>query len=852
MCLDVIPEPREIDVRPGFFAFEPVASRDRLTLGAPDAVALQPARLLAARLGARVVSGPAAENSLIRLRLVASIDLGADLRPEQRIEAYRLTVDPGRVELAALTPEGLLRGAATLLQISRFEARRLRIPCAMLLDWPAFRYRCAADWLVNVECNRWALDWADGRKAFLERVKRKLDFCFLHKINLVWFDGFGWDTERFRGYAPLMRTCTRYARQRGIKLEFGGYGGGYGTAYQAGEIYRCGYFGEVFMNRRPYPGGKPYACRGWSHKNSRLYGTCLSNTKLRQAKLAEMKRFVAEVNPGFMYIHDIDAGLWTQGEETWKQRCPVCRKRWPNDALDAPDGQAGACADWFRQVRRELSALPAAGDYDPARDLVLAFVSPLYASYSEIRPANVWEREKHYFACLSRLIGPETGIEFGLRELFYDPRGRKKIPDLRACLDKVGNGHALLVISFGGGDNYISDDLTHVSGAMAHFFDGAESVCISNHGMHQAPIQMLNAAFLWSGSAGGYRESPPDQATAEACFHRMGAAAHRPPELFARGGYIEGLCVRLWGRRAGPLMFRALTSRHNGQPPVAQVWWSMTQTLGTLRQGDETLPVANLFPDRKQASLKALRLARRAAAVSDHEDIGWFVCCLEIGAQFADAMHTLFRIKAGDATARKRLRTVAEGIKADVRTHAPGPFVDKLGGDPGCWLETLAEIERQAERFAQRPADGAVFSDFICHWQVSEPSKPRGEAAAKALPPPPDAVSFAKRVFSGAFCDVQDGWPDGDAAGSVQYFAADFQLLARKTASLCLGYDGPVTVWIDGEPIFSDPDGCNPAKVDAAVIPLCFARGKHVMQIGLGANGGKACGIYARLRFANP
>ena len=157
-----------------------------------------------------------------------------------------------------MTAEGLLRGAATLFQMTRRENGRIIAPCAVINDWPNFRYRCGSDWLINVEANRWAYDWGDGRAAFLERIKRKLDFCFEHKINMVWFDGFGWNTERFPGYAALMQECTRYARRLGIKLVFAGYGGGYGTAYQPGEIYRCGYFGNVYRNRRPYPDGEEY------------------------------------------------------------------------------------------------------------------------------------------------------------------------------------------------------------------------------------------------------------------------------------------------------------------------------------------------------------------------------------------------------------------------------------------------------------------------------------------------------------------------------------------------------------------------------------------------------------------
>lgn len=698
-----MPEPKETVFHQGELCIPIGAEADGTCFVISDERAGAAAGLIAERFQARIISGEQAAGVHILVNIVKKLDWTCKLRADQRVDAYHLEISKNGIELSAVTEEGLLRGAATLFQMTRRENGRVIVPCAAINDWPNFRYRCASDWLLNVECNRWSYDWGDGRVAFLERTKRKLDFCFAHKINMVWFDGFGWNTERFPGYASLMRECTRYARRLGIKLEFGGYGGGYGAAYQGGEIYRCGYFGNVYLNKRPYPDGKEYDCRGLhSIKHSRRYGTCLSNEQLKSAKLEEMKRFVAEVNPGFMYIHDIDSGAWLETTETWKQRCGECRRRWPSDELPGADGQAGAYAAWIRQVRQELNALPASVDYFPARDLVLIFVSPLYTYYFE--PENIWELEMRYYDDLSRLIGPAPGIEFGLREQFYYAKNRKKISDLRIMLDKAGNGHGIHVIAFGGGDNYISDDLTNISGAMAHFYDGAEAVCLSNGGMHEEPVQMLNAEFLWNGSAGGYRENPADETEAAAVFKKIAAGKHKPAQIFAADGYFDRLCFRLWGPKAGKLMSRALQARHNGQLPVSHVWWTITKMVGQLSDNsflnEDCLQMnwdkeLERWTGRGLATASAFAYARKAAGISDNEDIHWFARCLEIGRQYAEAVKLLIILKSGkDKTAPARLDVLIGNLEAHLRDNFTIEKTDILGGDPGCWLETIAEIKK--------------------------------------------------------------------------------------------------------------------------------------------------------------
>ncbi|MDD5707312.1 MAG: glycoside hydrolase family 20 zincin-like fold domain-containing protein [Kiritimatiellae bacterium] len=855
MTIDMVPAPRKVVSRRGELRL-PCGSDEACVL-ISDERARASGELIAERFMAPIVSGQRAGDAPIRLTIVKDLEFARRLRADRRVEAYRLEVSGKGIALSALTGEGLLRGAATLFQTMRREDGQIIVPHIMIDDWPDFRYRCGSDWLLNVEVNRWAYDWGDGRQAFLDRVRRKLDFCFAHKINMVWFDGFGWDTKRFPGYAALMRACTDHARRLGIGLVFCGYGGGYGTAYQPGENYRCGYFGKVYRNCRPYPDGDEYDCCGFSSQNGwARYGTCLSNAPLRSAKLDEMKRFVSEVRPGFMYIHDIDGGDWRHVGEIWKHRCPECRKRWPNDELAGPEGQADAYASWFRQVRRELSALPTSDNYSPARDLVLIFTSPLYTAYDECTPENVWELEMEYFDRLSRRIGPEPGIEFGLREQFYDAGNRKKIGRLRSVLQRNGNGHGIHVIAFGGGDNYLSDDLTNVSGAMAHFYDGAESVCLSNGGLHEEPVQMLNADFLWSGTAGGYRENPANEAEAVAAFKKIAAGENRPLKVFAAGGVFERVCARQWGGEAGKWMSRALQTRRHGQMPVSRIWWSVTQTVSHL-VNDEVFSWMSWnwdqqieqWTDRGLATASALKCARRAEMISDDEDIHWFASCLEVGGQFAEAIRRLLLLLSGrDKTAGVKLARAIQGLRTHIRQNHDMRKADILGGDPGCWLETIERIEHLAESFMKPQKGSQRFTRFIVKWLVSRTMPAAGTLNDLIYPEEKDDMGLTPRLFPAAFCDLHRDLFAAAPADSLIYLVNRVHCSEPMNLELRLGYDGPVKAWMDGRQMFHDPNGTNPASIDAAVIPWRASKGDHELVVAMGSNNGKAWGLFARFR----
>lgn len=700
--INVLPTPRQVQLRTGRVLLaggESKGQRGCCIVAGPEAGFA--AELLARRLAAPVGVARDPDRVPVTLRLDAKAAFAAKLGRDALAEAYRLEVSSGGVDIVALEPEGLLRAAATLLQLIEVEDGATWAPELTVTDWPCFRYRCASDWLINVEINRWSYDWGDGSEACLARIKRKLDFCFAYKINQVWFDGFGWDTERCEGYSDFVRECTRYARRRGIKLTFGGYGGGYGTSYQKSELYRCGYFGRSPINRRPYPDGAEYLCRGMRNiEQSRRHGTCLSNGALGQAKLEEMKQFVAAVEPGFLYIHDIDTGTYTESQESWLMRCDECRKRWPSDDLTDPKGQAGALADWCRQVRGSLDGVTTESGYRTARDLTLIFTSPLYTVYYEKGSPDLWQRETDYFCMLSRLIGSAAGVEFGLREQFYRPGGGRKIAHLRAGLDRVGAGHGIHVIAFGGGDHYQSDDLANISAAMAHFYDGAESVCLSNGGVHEEPVQILNAEQLWSGSLAGYREDPPDEGSARGLFRRMVRGQYRPTALFGPGKLFNQICCRLWGETAGSAMYDAyMTAGETGDGPVSRVWWTVTKQVAKLRAG--ATPEEFRWEEehvrwlRRQATTeRALAHARRAATSSKDDDIQWFARCLEVGAGFSECMALSVELRVReDAATRAELAKALSELES--RINAGGLVkTGPLGGDPGCWMETIANLRK--------------------------------------------------------------------------------------------------------------------------------------------------------------
>jgi hypothetical protein len=85
--------------------------------------------------------------------------------------------------------------------------------------------------------------------------------------------------------------------------------------------------------------------------------------------------------------------------------------------------------------------------------------------------------------------------------------------------------------------------------------------------------------------------------------------------------------------------------------------------------------------------------------------------------------------------------------------------------------------------------------------------------------------------------------------GTFLFHAAMESKTAVRLAAW-LGYDGPICMWLGNRIIYKDLDGKTPAWADQGRSqPFQVPSGTHRFTIALGADAGKAWGIYLRLEL---
>ena len=138
---------------------------------------------------------------------------------------------------------------------------------------------------------------------------------------------------------------------------------------------------------------------------------------------------------------------------------------------------------------------------------------------------------------------------------------------------------------------------------------------------------------------------------------------------------------------------------------------------------------------------------------------------------------------------------------------------------------------------------------FTRNLQVSKLLPAVGDAARWPYPSELKALHFKPRTFNGYFCSMRSELLAAAPADVIVYFGCDFLCAAALRLNVCVGYDGPVKIWVDGKARFADPQGTNPAAVWDAVIPVKVGPGAHHVLVGLNSNHGNAHGIYLRLTW---
>ncbi len=758
--LAIIPTPHELHWQPGDLDVRDARlTHDDSATAKVAAGLLGGAGISSGKPGqARIVLHDAGSRQTLPPELAALLDSG-----DHRLlsagshggQAYVVRVDAakGLVLLAGSGPSGVLYAAATLAQMIRAQGQRLLVRGAHVRDYPDFPFRAAADWLLFAEINRWGYDWGDGVQAFRARIRRKLDFCLQHKINMVLFDGFGWHSEKFPGYGLLMREMAHYARERGIKLLFAGYGAG-----AAPSTVRPDHnIGTVWLNREHYPNGAIYDCIGEKREPGRQQGTCRANEDLNRLKAEEMRRFVRSVEPGALYIHHEDYGVGEQSPllETWLERCPRCRARWPNDDYLAADGGAGAIAHGFANTLQAIRGVRNSDSgYDSSRDCEVVFISPGYAPDSA-EPKD-WERVFRFWTNILKALPDDANVSIGFRETFPENgTDRRFIDAYQAHMRGQHLNSRTFLFLLGGADLYINNYPLAASPALNGMFRGAETMYNFSGGVHQEPQQLLNAEFSWNATAPGFR-APVSHADALSTWKALSAFEQVPEEIGGPDGFLVHACRKIYGPRAGDAMWRFF-NLYEPQPVIdgrTLVPRNLSGT-GKMYFPDRIYPLSVLggtllvfdgeswdVPITKPGVTTILKsldmdeatwqqrlgqgwalyasvtrrgqtLAQTAYDASDlnpgaKPDVEYLLRCLGAGERIADLLSAFHATLAEASPERKAAlpaklkesRDRLDRLTSYLRDNFTFDRVGPLGGDQAIWLETVESIRVRLEELS--------------------------------------------------------------------------------------------------------------------------------------------------------
>ena len=494
---------------------------------------------------------------------LATLDRATLTAQDHYGQGYVLTVpDSKSMWIVGASPQAVLYGAMSAVQLIERASEGLSIQGAYIRDYPDFEYRAASDWLLNIEINGWTWDRGQGVEAFAKLMESKLDRALRYKINMALVDGFGFNVHaRPDFYAPLMRRLNQYARERGIRLIFGGYGASYGMAYEPVVMYEQGvaFKGTVFENRHSYPNGEIYRCMGFPKTRKgydpAVLGSCRSNEELNHMKAEELREFVAAVEPGALYIHHEDFGGFEGTEKAWQQRCEACRRRWPNDSLAAPDGGAGGLAHGYSELAKAVSSVrnPETG-FDASRDTQVILVSPVYIPDGPTSKA--WSQVLELWRNIGLQLPSSKTIDVCFREVYPLRNGGERFTEsFRRLMQESGLNLNTFLFFTGGADRFITDYPLTGTPAMNALFLGARGIYNSSGDSYQEPMELINADYSWNARAVGSSSVPRTYDESQKMLRAFAYEVEQPQQIFAPGGVFQTATEHLYGSDAAvPMM----------------------------------------------------------------------------------------------------------------------------------------------------------------------------------------------------------------------------------------------------------------------------------------------------------
>jgi len=473
------------------------------------------------------------------LKLLDAADRRLLADPKRAEQGYVIRTSENAVVVVGGSAQGTLYGAMTLLQLFQGGGAELSAPKVHVRDWPDFQYRMAENWEDTegrMHWGRgWCYDWGDGPENYKRRVTELFDRCLRYKINAICFSsGFGepftqmWDGDAF----PMQKELNQLADRRGIKLMIGGYGNGAGDKKK--------------LNRESYPDGKEYFCLTTNN-----FGNCRSNEGLNEKIQSHIREYVRKTEPRALYIHHEDSDTYASAEWLWRRRCPKCKARWPNDAMAAADGAAGAFAHGYNLLCDAVfSVKNAESGYDAARDCLLIPISPTYSNATESDAE--WDKQLAYWQVVAKLLKHRKNVYLGFREQFLRAdNNKRRILEMSEALAK-DDGPGMFLFFVGPASFYEKGPIfSPLPAVMNKLNEGADVIYYMCGNIFQEPLILLNAAHMWNtDSLGAVSVDMP----AKKCRDLYNSYAKRqanPPGVFGKGGFMELACRTLYGEKAG-------------------------------------------------------------------------------------------------------------------------------------------------------------------------------------------------------------------------------------------------------------------------------------------------------------
>lgn len=622
--------------------------------------------------------------------------------PHVAEQAYMLEVSPREVTIKANTAIGALYAVQTFRQLQDQSGAR---PTVLIHDWPDVEIRIAGRPLLCAETRRSALDWGDGIDAFISRWKHEIDFALQYRFNAFYAWGFSWNPEAFPGFGRCFRELNAYARARGVRLTFGGLGIG---------THKAGYE-RILADADDLSVGLGYSVpQTWPcsrvdhHQKEGVYcGTCRSDAEIRAQKIKDLAAFVKAVEPGLLYIHHEDLNLIEETQqEFWDCRCDQCRKKWPDNRMEALNGGAGAIADTMNAYSEALDSVPeSASGYLASRDCIIMVASPGYGDYSETDAQ--WRRITELWKNVVRQLVHQEQFLFSIREQYRGEDGRLRIPDFADELRSLGFKCGIKASMVGGADLYYNNAPFTAAPELFGVCSGARGVFCFTGILFQRPLMVFTSECLWNltpDPEGCVRPVPP---TREECLELLATFAFigraSIPERYADpAGWLAQACQMLYGKKAGEKMFAyQLLRSPGGRYPLSILYYETHMRRKLFRIMDN--PATNhaqekvYWSETREVTRQGRELVVSALKVIGQELTPFLVQelehqkkCLEIGEAFAATTEAFF------ADDRKEYLVRLEKYES-LAKQFPQNFIAPNEGDAELYLGYAGEFKKRLD-----------------------------------------------------------------------------------------------------------------------------------------------------------